>query len=141
MDMYREVYSREGPTPRGSWRRGRSGQRYWSERVEPDPNKVFDFKLGRWRKKTDDEVMMEITIPVPVSRVPLVQTSHTFTPSSDWGDIVSARRPHLMSTADLLRERYSGVVAYPGRTAEILSELERRKVFDPEGLAIKWHIL
>ena len=134
MNMYREDYYREGPTPRGSWRRGR-----WSERVRPDPNRVYDPKEGRWRELRENEI--PIQVPLAVQQTKWSRPTRVAPSTSDWGEMVRTRQPHLMSTADLLRERYSGVVAYPGRTAEILSELERRKVFDPEGLAIKWHIL
>lgn len=132
--MYREPYYREGPTPRGS-RRGR----YWSERVKVDPDRVYDSREGRWRKLRDDEIA--IPVPMKITQRPPSGPTRVAPSTSDWGQMVQTRQPHMMSTADLLRERYSGVVAYPGRTAEILSELERRKVFDPEGLAIKWHIL
>lgn len=134
MNMYREPRYREGPTPRGSWRGG-----YWSERVRPDPDRVFDPTLGRWRKLREDEVAVPVPvkpIPTPWSR-PMAQAAS----SSDMGDLLKARKPHLMSTADILRERYSGVEMYPGRMAELLSELDRRKVFDPEGLAIRWKLI
>jgi hypothetical protein len=47
--------------------------------------------------------------------------------------------PHLMSTADLLRTHYS--VNPQDRKLEINRELQRRQVYDPEGLAIKWGII
>lgn len=139
--MYNEPYQRRY-TPRGSWRTGRGGTRYWSERVKVDPNRVFDRELGVWRLKTEDEHYMEVVIPVAVPKPPTSQHNRTVAASSsDFGALLQARQPHLMSTADLLRERYSGVSAYPGRVADILSELERRNVHDPEGLAIRWNII
>ena len=51
----------------------------------------------------------------------------------------SSEPPHLMSTADLLRTHYSPNP--PARKRAINAELERRNVYDPEGLAMRWGII
>lgn len=51
------------------------------------------------------------------------------------------RAPHLMSTADILRAYFTREEPWPGRAAELESELERRRVYDPAGLAVKWSIV
>jgi len=138
--MYREPeYDNKPITPRGGWKTGKSGVRYWSQKFTPDPDRVFDPKIGKWRALRENEI--SIPIPMEVQSTRWSRPTPVAPSTSDWGQMVQTRQPHLMSTADILREYFSGVNRYPGRKAELDSELQRRKVHDPEGLAIKWQLI